>query len=497
MINYKQNVINNGLKNIADGVNLATNVVRKTMGPKGVNVAIEMDDFPFFACTNDGATIIDKMDFQHPAEKIGLNAIKEACSRSNANAGDGSTTTCVLLDAILQEGIKSGATGMEIKNSLDTLLPEVIKLIDEQKKDIDVHGVKAVATIAGESEELGSLLSDVYQKIGKDGIIHLEGSGTYETSYEFIDGVRFASTGFLSPYMVHDEQAIKEKRKETKAVYKNPTILVTKQKIATLNDINPILETLHKQDKKDLVIFTDDMDSGVASILIKAHKEKIFNILIIKAPVIMKNAVFEDFARCTSSTIVEDSSGITLKTLPLSAFGTCAEITCDENECVLIGTADITDHAENLRTKQDIESQMRLSWLTPKTVLLKLGSLSETDLYYKRLKCEDAIYSSRLALQDGIVNGGGMCLKKVSEKIDNLLLKAALQAPYNQIKSTGVVYPLHKDIVDSAMIVKQAVKNAIGIASTLLTISDIIVRPEETPDQIAFKMMNGNGSRPF
>ena len=522
---YSTNVHHNALHGISTGISIATNVVAKTMGAKGMNVAMEEEEYPYVSISNDGATIIDKMQLEDPMEKMGLNFLKEAITRSNNNSGDGSTTTCVLLNAILQEGIKSGKTGMELKNELDSLLPEVIKLIDEQKKDIGVNDVHAVATVAGESEEFGKLLGEIYGKIGKDGIIHLEGSGTFDTSYEFIEGVRFKDTGYLSPYMVHDEQALKEGRKETKANYENPTILVTKKKIATVSDINPLLETLTALNKKDLIIFTDDMDSGVASMLIEAHKAHVLNVCIIKAPVIYKNSVFEDFAKCVGATIVEDSSGLTFKNLPLSALGTCGNITVTKDETVLTGIQDISGHIAELNTMTDTESLMRLSWLNNKTVLLKLGALSETDLYYKRLKMEDAIYSSRRALAGGIVAGGGICLKNVStglvgDSTGVQILKSALLSPMTRImlnagkaintesiylhdnpdygfdaKSGKIVDMYEAGIIDSADIVKGAVKNALGIASTILTISCLVSKPVETPEQIAYKMMQQKNLR--
>lgn len=522
---YSTNLVPNAIFGISNGIRQATEVVAKTMGSKGINVCLEEDEYPFSRITNDGSTIISRMDFTDPCEKIGLSFLKQACDRSNNNSGDGSTTTCVLLDAILQEGIKSGKTGIEVKKELDTLLPEVVKLIDEQKRE--VTDVTDVATIAGESAEFGKLLGEIYSKIGKDGIVHLEGSGTYDTSYSYIEGVRFNHTGFLSPYMAHDEQALKESRTETKAVYENPTILVTKRKIATIADINPLLETLTSMNKKDLVIFTDDMDSGVASLLIKAHKEKIINCLIIKAPTVYKNGVFEDFAKCVGATIVEDSSGLNFKNLPISALGTCGKIIVDKNETVLLGTQDISEHIADLKTKDDTESKMRLSWLVTKTVLLKLGSMSETDLSYRLLKMEDAIHSSRLALQGGIVAGGGVCLLNVASSLigDSTgvkILKQVFQTPYKQISdNAGHVYPKGFDsivfsegknygldascgkivdmyeagIIDSADIVKGAVKNALGIASTILTLSSLVSKPEKTPDQLAYEMMQQKGLR--
>lgn len=516
---YKTNLHPNALIGISNGIKIATEVVASTMGAKGMNVAMEEDEYPYVSISNDGATIIEKMQLEDPMEKMGLNFMKEAVNRSNNNSGDGSTTTCVLLNAILQEGIKTGATGIALKNELDALLPQVISLIDEQTKP--VTDVTQVATIAGESEEFGQLLGEIYNKIGKDGIIRLEGSGTYDTSYDFIQGVRFPDTGYLSPYMVHDEQAVKDNQKETKAYYENPTILVTKKKIATIADINPLLETLEQLNKKDLVIFMDDMDSGVASLLIKAHKEKVINICIIKAPVIYKNSVFEDFAKCVGATVIEDSSGVSsFKNMPLSVLGSCETLTVTKDETVLTGIKDISEHIAELNKLTDTESLMRLCYLNQKTVLLKLGALSETDLFYKRLKMEDAIYSSRRALAGGIVAGGGVCLLNVSNKLTNNVLKEAFKAPITQIlrnasvrefnltegedfggekgydaKNDTIANMFESGIIDSSDIVKGAVRNAMGIASTILTVSCLVSKPEKTVEQLTLETLQGKGMR--
>jgi len=522
MQNFRTNIHQNALVGIANGVSICADAVRGTMGARGKNVFIEQEFYPFHIITNDGATIIDNIILSDPLEKRGHALIKEATDRSNKNAGDGSTTTVVLLDALLKEGMKTGVNTLEIKHSLDECLPIIEKSIDENKKTITEKEVEDVATVAGESVELGKTLAEIYGLIGRDGIIHLEGSGTYDTSYNFIEGVRFFDTGYLSPFMVHDERAVKEGRKETRAVYENPTILVTKRKISTLNDINPLLEALERQNKKDLVIFTDDMDSGVASLMVKAHKEHVFNILIIKAPVLWKPEVFEDFAKVTGSTIVEDASGITFKNLQLSHLGTCGKIIVDKEETVVIGISDIKDHINDLKSRQDDVSKLRLSWLTTKTAILKLGANSESELSYLRLKAEDAINASRLALQDGIVAGGGIALlnviKDLPDTVGGKILKEALQAPFKQICSnagvtatvddfkktgnmgidakTGKSVDMYKaGIVDAAKVTKNAVRNALGVASTILTGSVAISIPEMSAQQIAYEMMQNKGMR--
>lgn len=529
----QDNIYQDALPRLAEGVRKAASIVSKTMGPKGTNVELESSLYPYHLITNDGATIIKEIQLADPLEKIGLSHLKEAADRSNNNSGDGSTTMTVLLNAILEEGIKSGVSTLEIKQSLDECLPIIEASIKEQTRQITVEDIPAVARIAGENEELATTLGAIYKSIGKDGIIHLEGSGTYDSSYSLIEGVRFIDTGYLSPYMAHDDK--------TKAIYKNPTILVTKNKIQHINDINPLLKALEAQNKKDFVIFTDDMDSGVARTLIEAHKSGILNILIIKAPTLWKGYVFEDFAKITGATIIEDASGTKLgKDLKLSWLGTCKTLIVDKEETTVIGIQDISEHIAALAQEGSNDSKLRLSWLTTKTAILKLGAKSETELSYLRLKAEDAIHSSRLALKSGIVAGGGLALFNAShlmpDSIGGNLLKEALISPMKQIMTNAgkgldriitmghYEYGTNKkfiegkdtldgigntigfdassgknvdmfdaNIVDASAIVLGAIRNALGIASTLLTTSSVIILPPKSTEE----MMNNAMMRPM
>jgi chaperonin GroEL len=478
------NTFKDALPRLAEGIRKAASVVGPTMGPKGVNVTIQSKLSPGHLTTNDGATIIKAMELADPIEKIGLGFLKEAVERSNANSGDGSSTTTVLLNSIIQEGIMSGVATPDIKRSLDDCLPIIIKSLDEQREEITVEDIPAVARIAGENEEVAKTLGEIYRVIGKDGIIHLEGSGTYETSYSLIEGVRFGDTGYLSPAMATEKN---------KAIYHNPTILVTKRKISHIKEIDPLLQALVAAERKDLVIFTDDMDSDVARMLIELQKnpQRALNILIIKAPTLWKQYVFEDFAKVTGSTIVEDATGVTFKNLKLDHLGTCQTIIVDKEETTVIGIADITDHVMELQEEQTTDSKLRLSWLATKTAILKVGAQSETELSYKRLKYEDAIHSSRLALAHGVVPGGGIALKIASavmpDTIGGRILMMALTRPIAQIcQNMGIDIPesFGPEVIDSVDIVAGAVKNALGIASTVLTTSSVITLVPE-PQMVA------------
>lgn len=462
------------------GVKVATSAIRLTYGPSGQNAVVENEMYPYHQVANDAQTIIQAIQLDDPIQKQGLGFLKELMDKQHKDSGDGRKTTCIMTEEILSMGYASKLSGLQLKRELDALIPFIERKINETRTQIEVNEVEKIATIAGESKEIGRLIGEIYQRIGADGIIAPEPSGTFETSYSIIEGVRFGDTGYLSPYMAHNSKYA--------AIYENPTILVTKRKIGHLNDINPLLEALNNQGKKDLVIFTDDMDSGVASIMVKAHQDKVVNILIIKAPVLWKNYVFEDFAKVVGATIVEDATGINYKNLEMKHLGTCAKITVDKDETTIIPNVDFSEHIQRLKDIKDNDSLLRLSWLQTKTAILKLGANSESELSYIRLKTEDAINASRLALKDGVVQGGGKCLDDIAcfmpHTYGGAILAKALSAPLEQnLKNMGLEEPNWSDeeILDSAAVIKNAVRNAIALASTILTCSVVVTLPKKEP----------------
>jgi len=469
------------IEGLMRGVEVATSLIRPTYGSMGSNVIIETKLRPGHAIYNDAWSIIKDIKIEEPAERIGLEFVKELCQRQDRLSGDSRKTTIILLAELLKQGYGADINKLELKRELDKLIPFIENEIDLRTKQIELDEVINVATTASESEDIGKLLQEIYLKIGRDGIIQVEGSETYDTSYRIIDGVRFDMAGYLSPFMAYED--------ERKAVYKNPAILVTKKKIVSDDDINPLLKDLEARGEKDLVIFAQDMDSGVASMLIDLHKSGRFHICIIKAPSLWRDFYFEDFAKCTGATIIGDETGKNFKNMYVTDLGTCDKIVIDAEETVIIGHRNIEEHIDLLKQKGDNDSKLRLNWLNNKTCILKLGANSQTDLSYKLLKTKDAIHSSELALKYGIVSGGGLCLFEVSEKlpIDNIassIMHQVLRAPHNQIKeNTGwsdvISVGFSLNIVDASAILKTAIRNAIGIASTILTASSIVYLPEE------------------
>jgi len=509
------------IEGIARGINAVSDIVKLTLGAKGKNIIIERSEFPFHIVTNDGISIADACFFTDPLEQRGADFIKEVNKLTDKGSGDGRTTTTVLMQAIINEALAQNASGIEIRNSLQELIPVINGLIDEQKKEITIDDVASIATIAGESAEMGEIIQEIYSTIGKDGIIELDNSKTDVTYYEIKEGVKFENASLVSTSLFNDGN---------KAVYKNPAVLVTKKRISTTSDVEPLLQKLLDAGKTQVVIFCDDMDNNIASALIATHMSGQFNFAIIKAPTLWKDMVFEDFAKVTGATMVSDATGIDFKNIELKHLGTCDKITTDKHETTILGIADISEHLKYLAEQGDDDSLRRISWLNTKAAILKVGAGSESDLSYLRRKTADAIHASRLALMDGVVAGGGVALRNASlileDTIGGQILQKALVAPINQIisnagfvssnkwffwksnklskmigdegfdaKTLQIVDMFESKIVDPALVVKNAVKNAINVSSILLTSGGYIKKKPKSEDEKVAEMMKS--MRPF
>lgn len=483
------------------GADVVANAVKVTLGAKGTNAILQESAYPYHIVTNDGISIAQKVLLQHPVQQMGANIMKEVADRSNKESGDGTTTAITLAQAILHAGKDCTGSPIEIKRSLDACLPAIFESIDAQKKTITVDDVGAVASISAEDEKLGAMFQKIYQEIGKDGIIELDNSGTFETSYVRVEGVKLRFAAYLSPYMANEG---------TKAVYKNPKILIAKQRISTLADIDPLFQQLSGAGINELVMYVEDIDAAVLSALAFTHMKGIFKTLIIKAPTLWKDWLYEDFAKITGATIVESASGVTFQNVGVSHLGTCEKLITTKEDTTVIGICDISEHLKTLEEENTDDSKLRLSWLNTKAAVFKLGANSESELSYVRLKAEDARNAAHLALQDGVVPGGGVTLltavEKMPDTVGGRILKIALRAPLKQIcinagykaedhldsvmvehmpgvsevligtkgvdaKRGLIVDMWDAQIIDAATVTKNSVKNAISIAGTLLTTS--------------------------
>jgi chaperonin GroEL len=475
------NIVLNGRERLASGISKVTAVIRGTYGAAGGNVVLQEHLYPFHSVRNDGKAIVDKIKLADPIENMGADIMREVGDKADKDSGDGRKTTMILTEAILREASKIQALPMEIKRSLDECLPEITQLIDSQKKEIGIEDIGTVATISSESAELGSLIQEIYSHIGREGVIEIEPAKLPQTFYEITEGVRLRNTGYgiySYPLMTSEEVG--------KVVVKNPKVLISKEKIVSTDQIEPIFKSLAMQGINELVLFCDDIDLSVANKLAMTHLNGKFKTYLIKFPTLWKDWVIEDAAKITGSTVVDKLTGKDFKNLAHEDLGTCDKIIITKDETRVIGIKDISDHIRKLEEQsiEDDQLKLRLNWLQTKVALLKVGANSESELSYIIKKAKDACASAHLALKDGVVKGGGKALIYASRRfekgtIGTDILLAALRDPYEQICANHGHEPDMDGVIDPTIVVKNAVKNAISVAGIVLTSKGVISLPEE------------------
>lgn len=474
---YKQE----GLDRIAAGISKAADFIRPTYGAAGGNIIIQEDLYPFHSVRNDGKAIMDAIHFADPIEEISANILREAGDNADKESGDGRKTTMILTDAIFREAKKyPDVFPTDLKRSLDECIPVINQGIDAATREIELDQVGSIATISSESSTIGKLVGEIYKEIGKNGIIEVDHSNITESFYVIKEGVRFRNCRFLAEYMVNEED---------RAVYSKPKILVTRQKIVAISDIDPIFQKLEAAEIKSLVILCEDIDVSVLNALAFTHKAGIFKTLIIKAPTLWKDWVFEDMAEITGATILEPSSGLTWKTLEISHLGTCDKFITDREETRVLGIKDITAHVEKLTKMSESNDQLkvRTAWLQTKVAILKVGAGSESELSHISKKANDACAAAHLALKGGVIPGGGRALYDIAgtlpDTVGGKILTAALMDPHRQILTNlnlkGEPTDFPETVIDPALVVKNAVKNSISIAGTHLTAKGVIIIPKK------------------
>ena len=490
---------------IINGIQKAARAVGITMGTGGSNSLIEAIERPGYLATNDGLTILDSMRFGNPMEELGRKILLEAVSRANKQSGDGSSTACVLTAAIITEGLKHiGKTSpMALKRSLDECISYIGTSIENQTRVISLEEVHSVATISAEDESIGRLIEEIYKKIGKEGIIQWDISKTSEDSYTIGNGISIFGSGYVSPYMCDLDE--KTGQFTTSIRWKNPKVLITRQKITTAADFNDLAATLDAQQNKELIVFCDEYEPNVIGDFIKTRAVRGFKIAVIKMPVLWKAEWYEDLALASGATIVDPTNGgINLKGTKPQHLGKFGNIVVSKDETFIDGIEDLADHIQKLKDIGTEESLLRASRLNTKTARYFVGGHSESALAYKRLKVEDAISAAYQALNGGVVAGGGVallnCANDLPETIGGNILKKALKSPILQIAEnakiraklrkcggtigydsrTGKLVDMFEaNIIDPAAIEFNACKNAISVAAAVLTADTVVLLPKE------------------
>jgi len=527
-------------KKLKTGADKLANAVKVTLGPKGRNVVLDRS-FGSPTITNDGVTIAKEIELEDKAENMGAQIVKEASEKTNDMAGDGTTTAVVLAQAIITEGIKNvtaGANPLAIKRGIDKGVKAVVENLKAMSKPISKKEEMAqVATISAENAELGNLIAGIMEEVGKDGVITIEESKTFDISKEIVKGLQF-DRGYSSAYMVTDTEKME-------AVLEDPYILVTDRKITSLPEILPMLEKVVASGKKELVIIADDIEGDALTTLIVNKLRGIFTALAIKAPGYgdKKKEMLQDIAIVTGATVISETMGMKMDGIELKHLGSARKVIASKDKTIIVEgkgakeaiearTNQIKNEIKNSDSDFDKEKlQERLAKLAGGVAVIKVGAATEIEQKARQHKTEDALSATRAAVEEGIVPGGGVallscveCLSRVQvdseEKIGINILMRALEEPIRQIATNagvegGVIIDqvrraglgqgfnavtmkvenlMLAGVVDPTKVVRSTIENAASAATMFLTTEAIVVDvPEKKNCSCGSQGMGGMG----
>ena len=497
-----------------------------TLGPRGRNVIVDKKFGPP-QVNSDGVTIAKEIDLADPFANMGVQLIKEVSKKTNDDAGDGTTTSTVLAQAIIAEGFKNVAAGtdpMALKRGMEIAMASVRESIVNQSTPVNSkEQIKSVAVLSSHDDEMGSLIADVMEKIGKDGVITVDESKSLSYETEFVEGMQI-DRGYLSPYFVNNSE-------KQEAVLNDPYVLITSQKISAISDLLPVLEKV-LQTNKNILVIAEDVEGEALATLVVNKLRGTLNVAAVKAPGFgdRRKAMLEDIAVLTGGTVISEEIGRKLDTVTLDDLGKCKQVVVNKDETTFVDGAGSADALKG--RKAEIESQIgdtssdydreklqeRLAKLSGGVAILKVGAATEIEMKEKKQRMEDALSATRAAVEEGIVPGGGTVLIKASEGLSSVtsdngdeqtginVLKKALLAPIRVIASNsgyeGAVilskvagnkeknfgFDAHKGeygdmvamgIVDPAKVTRAAVENAVSVAGMILTTEALISEKDD------------------
>ncbi len=519
-------------KKIKAGIDQVADAVKGTLGPKGRNVILDKG-FGAPTITNDGVSIAKEIDLEDKFENVGAELIKEVADKTNEAAGDGTTTSTVIAQALAKEGLKYIETGINpvgVRLGMEDAKKDVINILKKNSKKISSREeIAQVATISAESEEMGNMIADVMEEVGKDGVITVEESQTFGLSKEIVEGMNFGK-GFVSPYMITNVE-------EQSAELKDAPVLITDKKISSISEILPLLEKLTQSGTKELVIIADDIEGEALATLVVNKLRGALNVLAIKAPEFgdAKKEMLEDLAVLTGAQVISEERGMKLDKAELKDLGEVQKIIATKDNTTVVGgkgkksaiesrVALIKSQIEKADSDYDREKlQKRMAKLSGGVAVIKVGAVTETEQTYLKHKMDDALSATRAAVEEGIVAGGGTALAKAvallanKNKNDedheyqagyNTLLKA-LNEPLRQIvknagkkedavvlnkviESKGINFGynakndqfeddmIKSGIIDPLKVTRTALENAVSISAMLLTTEAVVTdKPEE------------------
>src|SRR5664280_330704 len=509
------------------GVDAVANAVKVTLGPKGRYVVLDKK-FGAPTITNDGVTIAREIEVEDVFENQGAQLVREVATATNDVAGDGTTTATVLAQAIVKQGLKNvaaGANPLALKRGIEKAVDEVVKNIASQSKEVSGKDqIARVATISAGDEEIGDVIADAIEKVGKDGVVNVEEGQTFGMDLEFTEGMQF-DKGYISPYMVTDQDRME-------ATLEDPFILIANQKIGSVRDVLPVLEAVI-QSGKPLLIIAEDVEGESLATLVVNKLRGTFTGVAVKAPGFgdRRKRMLEDIAILTNAEVITEEMGLKLENTQLSQLGRARRVVVGKDETTIVdGAGDATAikgrinqiKAEIENTDSDFDReklQERLAKLSGGVAVVKVGAATETEMKEKKHRVEDALQATRAALEEGIVPGGGVALLNAVEaiKLDDFasdertgaaIIVRALEEPLrqlaenggfegsvvvNQVRSAAKGQGLNVDdgemedlvkvgIIDPTMVTRSALQNAASIAKNILTTEAVVAEaPEKTP----------------
>ena len=525
-------------RNLKIGVDTLAKAVKSTLGPKGRNVALDKK-WGAPTITHDGVTVAKEIELQEPFQNMGAQLLKEAATKTNDIAGDGTTTATVLAQAIVTEGLKNvaaGANPMLLKRGIEKAVAALSEAIKSQAITITTkEEIAAVAAISAQDPEIGNLIAEVMDKVGKDGVITVEEAKGLQFETEYVEGMQF-DRGYISPYFITNPEAMESS-------LENPYVLITDKKISAATDIVPILEKLVQLGKREVVVIAEDVDGEALATLVLNKLRGMFNCLAVKAPGFgdRRKAMLQDIAVLTGSTLITEELGRKLESTMISDLGQADKIFANKDETTIVGgkgeasgikgrIEQIRVEIENSTSDYDKEKlQERLARLAGGVAIIRVGAGTEVELKEKKHRVEDALSATRAAVEEGIVPGGGVALLNAVEALNGVekglegdiltgvkILRLALLEPMKTLAENagydGAVvvenvkreqkakkskrigfdvmaedYPdmVARQIIDPAKVTRGGLENAASIAAMILTTEALVTDIPEKKDSAA------------
>jgi len=516
-------------KSLRTGIDILADAVKVTLGPKGRNVVLDKSFGPPQVCS-DGVTIAKEIELPDSFENMGAQLLKEAATKTNDAAGDGTTTSVVLAQAIINEGFKNvtaGADPMAIKRGIEKAVASVVTEVQAMSQVVETRErIGQVASLSAHEEAIGETIAEAMEKVGKDGVITVEESKGLADEIEYVEGMQI-DRGYISPYFITNPDRME-------SVLEDPTIVITDKKISAVADMLPALEKLLQIGKKNVVIIAEDVDGEALATLVVNKLRGTLSVLAIKAPGFgdRRKAMLEDIAILTGGTVISEETGQKLDTATVEDFGSARSITATKDEATIVegrGAEEaiqgrinqIKAQIEDTTSEFDREKlQERMAKLSGGVAVIKVGAATEIELKVRKARVEDALSATRSAVEEGIVPGGGVALVRASRGLDNLkdipadeqvgvnIIRHALEQPLklivenagfegavvlNNVKQQADDYGYDADIgeygpmmergiVDPVKVTRSALQNAASVAAMVLTTESVISEiPQATP----------------